>query len=52
MKAEAAAALQLLEDEDKQHNLDIEQHDNELRKRFGSAYDERLHVAIRLIEEI
>ena len=52
MKLDADAERQAILGAGEQHDLDVKNADDELRKRFGNAYDERMHVANRLIEEV
>jgi len=52
MKAEAEAATELLAGEDKATEAAKQSANDELRRRFGGAYDERMHVANRLVSEI
>jgi len=52
MKAEGEAAMELLAGQDTVDETAKLNADQELRKRFGGAYDERMHIANRLVSEI
>jgi hypothetical protein len=52
MAAEIEAAKEMLGGQDEADQLARQTADKDLRTRFGGAYDERMHVANRLVEEI
>jgi len=52
MKAELEAAGLAVQGAEEQQALDMQNGIDEMRKRFGGAYDERMHIANRLVHEI